>query len=135
MLTSIWEAQSHPDIKSLMNSDSFIIPYWLNKYARFFIQIKFGNWILDSDFKWFCGFTYLGPLGIGNQKQVKGTCMYLLKPGRYLVINAWKSSVLFNTNPLLSIDVFVEFRKKNVSMYSKIKNSLASEKNKIVQRI
>lgn len=55
--------------------------------------------------------------------------MYLLKPGRYLVINAWKSSVLFNTNPFLSIDVFVEFREKNVSMYSKIKNSLASEKN------
>lgn len=54
--------------------------------------------------------------------------MYLLKPGRYLVINARKSSVLFNTNPLLSIYVFVEFRKKNVSMYSKIKKIVKHQK-------
>lgn len=58
--------------------------------------------------------------------------MYLLKFGCYFVINVWKLSVFFNINFFFLIDVFVEFRKKNVLMYFKIKNSLVLEKNKIV---
>lgn len=55
--------------------------------------------------------------------------MYLLKFGCYFVINVWKLSVFFNINFFFLIYVFVEFRKKNVLMYFKIKYSLVLEKN------